>query len=626
MTIAQIRRLIKIVQDLTTWASRMPDLLSASLNGQGGILYSERMGQNFTACVLEYNRAGVWNTTSGSTPQEVRCVAQLTTLLDTFASTVLPQLMDKLMLLMLSVVGTLAHDRHQDAVTKLMLSGTLVLRGEDRTCPPLIKLCPALGKALHKYVLWMQCCTLTSVQADSTITMVCSSLMKCAPCRLFAIVPPAMVVDVLTTAASAYDRILYPRSQVTSNSAPANLMYLVMFRTNLRGITEPPPSVQLAENISRDTTAVAHLLGKLAFVAVARCAEPIPTQFFQVLLDNVRLMAVPCRPAALPTRFGNASVIRSLHECARRYPGCSMDCTRIIESLMPGKLEADAEDGAVALISTANHCVQQASQWIQRRVRDPGHPETGLHLLTTHANVLTSIAHLKGGDASNRAPCVRKLFLLLTVPGSLITLEALLRDKVLRKIPTSVVIALVRSAYSITDAATLLPLEHIAYRSLLSLNSTLNKLLHYLLRRRASEDLTYDLVCILTSTAAMVARMGKAIKQTHRLYILLCWCFPAVLARLRRDKVTVGSGTPASSVILTQILTDLGPGYLQRYSTRYSGELFCFCSNPACENLDGFSESTLRTQLCSGCRRARYCGVKCQKAHWLAGGHVHECA
>lgn len=58
---------------------------------------------------------------------------------------------------------------------------------------------------------------------------------------------------------------------------------------------------------------------------------------------------------------------------------------------------------------------------------------------------------------------------------------------------------------------------------------------------------------------------------------------------------------------------------------RYNGRLLPGCCNPGCTNLAGNSESALPTQLCSGCRRVRYCTSECQQAAWLDGGHSLLC-
>jgi hypothetical protein len=48
------------------------------------------------------------------------------------------------------------------------------------------------------------------------------------------------------------------------------------------------------------------------------------------------------------------------------------------------------------------------------------------------------------------------------------------------------------------------------------------------------------------------------------------------------------------------------------------------CSNPRCCCLDGVSEEEMKTQVCTGCRGARYCSKTCQRAHWGAG-HKEVC-
>lgn len=56
------------------------------------------------------------------------------------------------------------------------------------------------------------------------------------------------------------------------------------------------------------------------------------------------------------------------------------------------------------------------------------------------------------------------------------------------------------------------------------------------------------------------------------------------------------------------------------------GRLLPGCCSFMCTQLSGVSESSLHTQLCSGCRKARYCSIKCQREAWCAGGHALVCA
>lgn len=44
------------------------------------------------------------------------------------------------------------------------------------------------------------------------------------------------------------------------------------------------------------------------------------------------------------------------------------------------------------------------------------------------------------------------------------------------------------------------------------------------------------------------------------------------------------------------------------------------CTNPGCVSLAGCSEGAMKTLLCSGCRRVRYCSRACQCADFKAHG------
>lgn len=63
-----------------------------------------------------------------------------------------------------------------------------------------------------------------------------------------------------------------------------------------------------------------------------------------------------------------------------------------------------------------------------------------------------------------------------------------------------------------------------------------------------------------------------------------------------------------------------------RYAvSHFHGRFVPGCSCLGCTNMSGCSEAALKTQLCSGCRKARYCSTECQKAAWLDGGHSTVC-
>lgn len=634
-TASHIRRLTHILQMLTKWASSMPVRLEESLLrlSLGAGNDPDQLCLSYRTLALEYAQ-GIWSNPSSASHRHD--VVQLTTLLEAFASTVLPHMLDGLVRRMQEAVGTTEHDRHQDGVMMLVLSSTLVLRKEDSRCPPLVKIGPALGRALHGFVRWLGRCTMTASQTDSMITMVSSCLMKCDPRRLLDVVPAAMVGDLLITAVAAYERLLFPRSlaRPIPRFSAANLMYMVMFRINLAQITQPAAAATKAALILQDTAPVAHLAAKLAFVALAGVEDgPMPPNFIQLLFDNVQLMAVPTRATAMPTRFRTATIVRCLHECSVRFPACATCCTRVIEGLLPGKLAGEStpsdhisEDDLAALQCMHNHCVSRTSSWIKTGNGNANN----LHLLAIISNTLVSVVNHLGGERTGG------LHNGLTLPGSLIALEALLRDVQLRGpvMHMWMLMSSVRAAFTVTDFVMTLPVVSAAtQRALLSLNSTLLKLMRFMMGLEPSvlavdtERLAGHLLGILASVSSTAVKLGHraADKHAHRLYILLCMVVPPVVLRLNQVHMTVRGEAYVVSAVLRALLEDLAPGFQLRYSDRHSGELLCFCSNVECRSLQGMSDATLRTRLCGGCRRATYCSVACQKEHWLAGGHARTC-
>lgn len=55
------------------------------------------------------------------------------------------------------------------------------------------------------------------------------------------------------------------------------------------------------------------------------------------------------------------------------------------------------------------------------------------------------------------------------------------------------------------------------------------------------------------------------------------------------------------------------------------GRLLPGCSHHSCQGFAAVCEVAMRTQLCGGCRRARYCSVECQRAAWQEGCHSKVC-
>lgn len=67
---------------------------------------------------------------------------------------------------------------------------------------------------------------------------------------------------------------------------------------------------------------------------------------------------------------------------------------------------------------------------------------------------------------------------------------------------------------------------------------------------------------------------------------------------------------------------EVGPCWEVYAREHFEGRLLPGCCHLGCKDLTGVAEENLLTLLCSGCRRACYCGVKCQRGAWLEGHSV----
>lgn len=90
-------------------------------------------------------------------------------------------------------------------------------------------------------------------------------------------------------------------------------------------------------------------------------------------------------------------------------------------------------------------------------------------------------------------------------------------------------------------------------------------------------------------------------------------------------KAIMMSLLPASAISSSKSLSEVCLEWERYAVTHFNGRLLPGCCNLECTNLDGVSEAALKTQLCSGCRRARYCSGACQREAWLVGGHKSVC-
>lgn len=83
---------------------------------------------------------------------------------------------------------------------------------------------------------------------------------------------------------------------------------------------------------------------------------------------------------------------------------------------------------------------------------------------------------------------------------------------------------------------------------------------------------------------------------------------------------------PEQNLACAQII-NIDRAHWERFAFQHlTGKLFPGCNASNCLNMRGFSEAALPTFLCSGCKRARYCSVECQRQAWANRGHRELCS
>lgn len=637
----QLLRLTVMLEMLHRWMPKMPGLLETLLRSSGGqdtdstASAVDKMHTQIALCIREYDGVRlIWS-------QSLRGAPHFLLLLNGLCSRVLP----KMIMDLVHVMTTLSPSdpasapclRTHDLMISTIQHCTLLLRLDNEDWPPSIKVRPALGDAFHALVRWARgCSALKDDQADHVITLVRQSLMLNGP--ISDVVSPSMVTDLQEFTVSLYDRVLYPRCDARRAAVTVvnNLIYAVLFA--IRTVAAASSSTPLT-----------HLAAKLAIVSIASCDALMPQQTVKGLFDLIQVIPAPTAKHARPTLFSDATVIRALHDCSIRYPATAADCTVIIALMLPCGL-VDGTTGELvhmdvprllidlgAMQGTFGHCVARAVRWIARGCRDdPLLQDRDMHmLLFLFADIMSFVTHVMGpgiGMDVGMGTRVQVMSSCLAQPGSLIALEALLRGRgrdvgrtgrvqlPLTRDPKGVqLMTFIRAAYFATNIVLSYPPQAslASRRTLLGLNSTLLKMTRSLYARGlALPDFFLSVLVSLVDRGKGIG-LERRDKHGQRLFMLHCWALQLVISGLEQGD--------RSALLQHLVEEELAAGHLERYAQRYDGELLCFCSNPRCTNLDGPSDATMRTWLCKGCRRMRYCGVACQRQDWREGGHSRVC-
>lgn len=145
---------------------------------------------------------------------------------------------------------------------------------------------------------------------------------------------------------------------------------------------------------------------------------------------------------------------------------------------------------------------------------------------------------------------------------------------------------------------------------------------HVMLHRlQAVSLLTLVQACLWMKECGMT-RNGFQYKNPRWLAMVTDVCDKLQIPGLRHVGTSLMSDISAS-VLKSQ--AEVNVVWEQYAVTHLHGRILPGCCNLNCTNLEGVGETALKTKLCSGCNKARYCSVACQRKAWLEGGHSTVC-
>lgn len=111
--------------------------------------------------------------------------------------------------------------------------------------------------------------------------------------------------------------------------------------------------------------------------------------------------------------------------------------------------------------------------------------------------------------------------------------------------------------------------------------------------------------------------------KDHRFLAIMCLCELKLRDRLSMSGSVLVTTHPLPATLRIPQRYDCTLAW-ESFAFNFNGRLLPGCCNRMCREMTGRFECQLRTLLCGGCKRSRYCSVVCQKEAWV-GGHGDVC-
>lgn len=455
--------------------------------------------------------------------------------------------------------------------------------------------------------------------------------------------PPNMLSEILTTASSVYGRLLQTRS--THLSKPVAFTIARLLTVRHQHIPPAPPLVNPHQAMCNASHSAAWELGTMNLLVLTRCqvTEPDfpPCGFLDLLI------AMPVQP--MHPQIALSRVVWSLHTYAKRFPWISPSCTRMVLNLLTAfqeslPAEGEAEDAA-ALRAFLTHYARGAladfhalrpqkpprqgqQQQQQQRQEDEEFDQYMRRailpeLLEKFASQRVTPISEKLWERAQVLMCGMGYFtwgLELHCRETCRNLRRrLYSDKERRGLRDSLAVRLMGSICTAFTATQMILLSAPQHHHLLILNRTLFKILSITEMDEQSQGIISKLIhhslSLIRPPSGRHAqhdqtRLSHLMHQSLRL--LHCTKQAATSPEQEREQEAARNR-----------------GWLQQeqnFVTQFPsvGPLLTGCCSLRCNNLTEASEALLPTLLCSGCRRARYCSVRCQRQAWQ-DGHKRLC-
>lgn len=380
------------------------------------------------------------------------------------------------------------------------------------------------------------------------------------------------------------------------------------------------------------------------------------------LLSLVRSESMQIGCSSSSSAFRRATlpqIIGALHRCATRYTSLALGCARVVQDLSHA-LSHSGHSGHLGQVAgmrvTLHHCSRRAVVWMRLRLQCVPQRPLGPELeMLSQVALLASITAMVDERVLVHGDKDEELLTILSTPGYLLCIEALIRgcasspetcsstnsNGMTRCLmgAASAILLIVRDPRNRGSHSTI---------ALYSLVITLRKVL-LMIASVATNDTWADqdfgtltdilIRCLshpaqwcdadtLSSVSAASTPEQQAATRRLRMSVRIQVVLGICVLPLCRWRATPATLVSSSQYAVPDCDLDrlLWPGVVEGYARRFrSFWLLPNCGNIMCTTMKGLCDSHLPTQLCSGCRRVRYCSVACQRDDWIAGGHGRVC-